>query len=118
VKHLFKTAALLSITLCSIGLHAEPWPDAHVDASPGSLDTDTCIEVEVNGEKILSYSCLTLKLKPTVNTQAKSRVQPTMGSESIVQKPGNQLDLFNYAATSHRMGNAFGNSVTPQRPAR
>ena len=118
MKHLIKTAALLSTTLCSIGLHAEPWPDAHVDAPPGSLDTDTCIEVEVNGEKILSYSCLTLKLKPTVNTQAKSRTQPTMGSESIVQKPGNQLDLFNYAATSHRMGNAFGNSVTPQRPAR
>jgi len=76
------------------------------------------MEVEVNGEKLLSYSCLTLKLKPTVKTQAQSRTQPIMGSESIVQKPANQLDLFNHAATSHRMGKAFGNSVTPQRPAR
>ena len=39
-----------------------------------------------------------------------------MGSEAIVQRPGNQLGVFNRAATSHRMGNTFGTSVYPQRP--
>jgi hypothetical protein len=39
-----------------------------------------------------------------------------MASEAIVQRPSNELGLFNRAATGHRMGNAFGISVYPQRP--
>ncbi|RCJ05512.1 hypothetical protein DDK22_26295 [Cupriavidus necator] len=41
----------------------------------------------------------------------------TLAVEAIAQRPSNQLGLYNEAATSHRMGNTFGTSVYPQRPA-
>jgi hypothetical protein len=75
-----------------------------------------CVDVEVNGERAPSYPCLSEKLLPA---DGKKTAKPGGGlaSESIVQRPSNQLGLFNHAATSHRMGNAFGTSVHPQRPA-
>lgn len=75
-----------------------------------------CVEVEVNGEHAPSYDCLTEKLKPSGGGPA-GRGEATMSSESIVQRPSNQLGLYNNAATSHRLGNTFGTSVYPQRPA-
>jgi len=39
-----------------------------------------------------------------------------MESEAIIQRPSNQLGVFNRAAAGHRMGNNFGTSVYPQRP--
>ncbi|RZL66196.1 MAG: hypothetical protein EOP81_01550 [Variovorax sp.] len=122
LRCLLRLARLIALSVVAVccGVQAQPVPDA----PPGTLDDDTCIEVEVNGVTAPSYGCLTLKLKPkpvpvpVPGTQAAGAPPPALGSESIVQKPGNQLGLFNRAATSHRMGNAFGNSVVPQRPAR
>jgi hypothetical protein len=74
----------------------------------------SCIEVEVDGARATSYACLSERLRPTASTRAPT--DATLGSEAIVQRPGNQLGVFNRAATGHRMGNAFGNSVYPQRP--
>lgn len=74
----------------------------------------SCIEVEVDGARAPSYACLSERLRPTESTRTPH--DPTLGSEAIVQRPGNQLGVFNRAATGHRMGNAFGNSVYPQRP--
>ena len=74
----------------------------------------SCIEVEVDGARAPSYACLSERLRPTEGTRTPH--DPTLGSEAIVQRPGNQLGVFNRAATGHRMGNAFGNSVYPQRP--
>ena len=46
-----------------------------------------------------------------------NRQPPTLsGAEAVMQRPSNQLGLYNRAALEHRMGNAFGKSVTPQRP--
>lgn len=74
----------------------------------------SCIEVEVDGARATSYACLSERLRPAAGTRAPT--DAALGSESIVQRPGNQLGVFNRAATGHRMGNAFGNSVYPQRP--
>ncbi|MDP9902443.1 hypothetical protein J2W36_004720 [Variovorax ginsengisoli] len=82
--------------------------DPPKDAAP------SCIEVEVDGARAPSYACLSERLRPTEGTRPPH--DPTLGSEAIVQRPGNQLGVFNRAATGHRMGNAFGNSVYPQRP--
>jgi hypothetical protein len=73
-----------------------------------------CVEVTVNGERAPSFDCMTDKLRPTAPPQGTA--QQGMGSEAIVQRPSNQLGLFNRAATEHRMGNTFGTSVYPQRP--
>lgn len=75
----------------------------------------SCVEVEVNGVRAPSYACLTQKLraaKPGPNPNPL----PGLASEQILNRPGNQLGLFNRAATSNRMGNTFGTSVYPQRP--
>lgn len=74
-----------------------------------------CVEVEVDGARApASFACLSERLRPSA---APSQPRDaTLGSEAIVQRPGNQLGVFNRAATSHRMGNTFGTSVYPQRP--
>lgn len=75
-----------------------------------------CVEVEVNGMRSPSYDCLTDKLRPAASAASASPVKQ-MESEAIAQRPGNQLGVFNWSATSQRMGNTFGKSATPQRPA-
>lgn len=72
-----------------------------------------CIEVEVNGERVPAYDCLTQKLSTVAD---KPRQDPRLKSEQAVTRPSNEISLFNRAATSQRMGNTFGRSVHPQRP--
>lgn len=76
----------------------------------------TCMEVEVNGIRAPSYNCLSQKLRPSAPPRAAHGKAP-LASETITQRPSNQLGLFNRAATDTRMGNTFGTSVYPQRPA-
>lgn len=76
-----------------------------------------CINVEVNGYKALSYECLSQQLANPEGTAATRHNQEAM-NVPIHQRAPNQLGLFNQSATQIRMGNAFGNSVTPQRPQR
>jgi hypothetical protein len=77
--------------------------------------TQSCMEVEVNGERAPSYTCLTEKLQPAASSGNPATLAGPR-SEAIARQPSNQLGLFNRAATSHRMGNQFGVSVHPQRP--
>lgn len=77
----------------------------------------SCAEVTVNGERVPAYDCLTQKLQPAAPPASADGTPPAIASEAIAQRPGNQLGLFNRAATGHRMGNTFGTSVHPQRPA-
>ncbi|VVE01727.1 hypothetical protein PAQ31011_02178 [Pandoraea aquatica] len=75
-----------------------------------------CVDVEVNGQRSPSYDCLTNQLQPA--SAPGSGRAPGLESEEIANKPSNQIGgQFNWSATSQRMGNSFGNSATPQRPA-
>ena len=76
-----------------------------------------CVEVTVNGERSPSFECLTQKLRPAETSPRDAATGVVMGSEDITRRPSNQLGLYNRAATEHRMGNTFGTSVYPQRPA-
>jgi len=88
---------------------------AGAQTSPAA-DDGSCVEVVVNGERAPAYDCLTRKLSPTMPARGPDDAAPGLASEAITQRPGNQLGLFNRAATGHRMGNTFGTSVYPQRP--
>lgn len=77
---------------------------------------DGCVEVEVNGRTEQSISCLARKLLPPQDAMAK-RPPAATGAEQIAGRPSNQLGLYNRAATEHRMGDTFGRSLSPQRPA-
>lgn len=79
----------------------------------GTPGGTACVDVEVNGERAPSYTCLTQQLTPSRDAKADER---GLASESIANRPSNQLGLYNRAATEHRMGNTFGTSVLPQRP--
>lgn len=89
---------------------------AQAPAPASNTEPDSCVEVVVNGERTPSYACLTQKLSPPAPQRGTGDAPPGMASEAIVQRPSNQLGLFNRAATGHRMGNTFGTSVHPQRP--
>jgi hypothetical protein len=93
--------------LC-IALLAMPWV-AHAQADP----PPACIEVEVNGERIRDYACISRLLAPATASTASGQ---TPGSLLIVRQPSSALGLAHRAATQQRMGNAFGISTQPQRP--
>ena len=89
--------------------------DEHTVVVKAAAPDKGCVEVEVNGQRAQSMSCLNEKLLPNSNTM--NRQPPALsGAEAVMQRPSNQLGLYNRAALEHRMGNAFGKSVTPQRP--
>ncbi|WP_219118125.1 hypothetical protein [Janthinobacterium sp. UMAB-56] len=90
--------------------------DEHTVVVKAAAPEKGCVEVEVHGQRAQSMSCLSEKLLPNSNT-IKRPPPPLSGAEAAVQRPSNQLGLYNRAALEHRMGNAFGKSVTPQRPA-
>lgn len=107
-------ARLLSLLLLACAtLPAQA--DEHTVVVKAAAPEKGCVEVEVNGKRAPSMSCLSEKLLPNSNTV--NRPPPTLsGAEATVQRPSNQLGLYNRAALEHRMGSAFGKSVTPQRP--
>ncbi|WP_294996096.1 hypothetical protein [uncultured Stenotrophomonas sp.] len=88
---------------------------ARADARKTPDDTAPCIEVQVNGERIPAWDCLQRKLAPAPKP-ARSPALPE--AERLMRQPGNQLMQFNLEGTRQRMGDAFGRSVVPQRPAR
>lgn len=90
---------------------------AAAQAASASADpAASCIEVEVDGVRAPSYACLTQKMSPNKDAAARQAAAQGLASEAIVQRPSNQLGLFNRAAMANRMGNTFGTSVYPQRP--
>ncbi|MDP9602641.1 UNVERIFIED_ORG: hypothetical protein J2W38_002428 [Variovorax paradoxus] len=107
----FRLPGIAAVLLlgCCLGASAQENDATATQARP-------CVEVTVNGERTPSYDCLTEKLRPPASARAPDAVQPGLASEAIVQRPSNELGLFNRAATDHRMGNTFGTSVYPQRP--
>ena len=102
--------SLLLLTCATLAAQA----DEHIVVVKAAAPEKGCVEVEVNGQRAPSMSCLSEKLLP--NSNAVNRPPTLSGAEAVMQRPSNQLGLYNRAALEHRMGNAFGKSVTPQRP--
>ncbi|MCU1157324.1 hypothetical protein JAK41_03965 [Stenotrophomonas maltophilia] len=90
-------------------------PSGRADESKKQEEAAPCIEVLINGERIPAWDCLQRKLAPATRP-AKSAALPE--AERLMQQPGNQLMQYNLEGTRQRMGDAFGRSVVPQRPAR
>jgi hypothetical protein len=99
--------AALALALASCGVHAAEAAKPEQAAA--------CIEVQVNGERIPAWECLQRKLAPA---PAAARAPALPEAERLMRQPGNQLMQYNLEGTRQRMGDAFGHSVVPQRPAR
>ncbi|UZT80830.1 hypothetical protein OF113_12550 [Ectopseudomonas chengduensis] len=85
---------------------------AHATEPAGNA---SCVDVEVNGYKVLSYECLSQQLANPNGAAATRRNQDAM-NVPVHRRAPNQLGLFNQSATQIRMGNNFGRSASPQRP--
>jgi hypothetical protein len=75
----------------------------------------SCMDVTVNGYHTQAYDCLSRQMAPAPS--ADNNADPGQASGAIANRPSNQLGMFNEQTTSNRMGNTFGKSALPQRPA-
>lgn len=76
--------------------------------------SSSCVDVEVDGQRTMSYACLQEKLQEKAQQEA---MRPRGGnSESIIEQAPNRLGMPTPATLSNRMGNNLGHSIKPQRP--
>ncbi|MGC5703329.1 hypothetical protein J4P02_24325 [Pseudomonas sp. NFXW11] len=91
-------------------LNALPWALQAEEAREG------CVEVSVGGYKAPDYSCLSKQMGNDPDAVKAAKANQQAMEKPVHQRPPNQNGLATPAATSVRMGNTFGTSVTPQRP--
>lgn len=76
-----------------------------------------CVEVTVGGYKAPNYDCLSQQMGNNPDGEAAAQKNMEALNVPVHKRPPNQVGLATPAATSTRMGNTFGTSVKPQRPA-
>jgi len=78
---------------------------------PGSSG-QTCVQVEVQGEKPSPYNCLNQALQQQVEGTSQFQPKLPLGATS----PSNAVGTFNEQGISEQYGQNFGKSVIPYRP--
>lgn len=76
-----------------------------------------CVEVTVGGYKAPNYDCLSQQMGNNPDGAAAAQKNMEALNVPVHKRAPNQVGLATPAATSTRMGNIFGTSVKPQRPA-
>jgi len=80
---------------------------------PPRFDDETCVEVEIGGERALSLDCLNRRLQRQVE-----RVRPVGDVPPLdASAPALQVHGFNESALRQQFGRNFGTSVVPFRPS-
>jgi hypothetical protein len=103
MKHLLNVAASV-LLMCGVSV-------AQAEEAPG------CVEVSVGGYKAPDYGCLSQQMGNNPEGAAAAQKNQEAMNDPVNQRAPNQVGLATPAATSTRMGNTFGTSVKPQRPA-
>ncbi len=85
-------------------------PPLHVEAAP-----ESCVDVQVEGARSISYDCLNKNLKDTAGS-AEVGPHPFDVKDAVGNGAPTTVGTFSYTGTSIRMGDAFGKSAIPQRP--
>ena len=79
--------------------------------APGS-GGQTCVQVQIQGQKPNPYDCLNQQLQQQV--QGTGQTQPKLPLTS--SSPSNQVGTFNEQGLKQQYGQNFGKSVVPFRP--
>lgn len=114
-------AALLLLVPGGEAALAQAKAPAQGPASPariGSSAPGPCVEVEVAGHRAGHLDCATRKLE---QAGRKAQEQARAGIDTPVPRAGSAdttVGVASLPGSRLRMGNALGNSVHPQRPAR
>lgn len=93
------------------GLLLNVFASAHAEQPLG------CVEVTVGGYKAPNYDCLSQQMGNNPEGAAAAQKNQEAMNVPVNKRPPNQVGLATPAATGTRMGNTFGTSVKPQRPA-
>jgi hypothetical protein len=81
-------------------------------ATPSAPADQTCVEVEIDGQKAPAYSCINQRLQQQVQqVQPVANIPPLDASSPAVAVHG-----FNQTAVQQQFGQNFGKSVVPFRP--
>ncbi|WGS48364.1 hypothetical protein LFL96_11180 [Paraburkholderia sp. D15] len=83
-------------------------------STSASAAKPVCVDAEVDGQRALSYDCLSSQLQPK---PAASNGASRTAAEAAANAPSNRVGTFNLSTERNRFGANWGNSVTPQRPA-
>ncbi|WP_246287319.1 hypothetical protein [Paraburkholderia sediminicola] len=81
--------------------------------SAGQASKRVCVDVEIDGERALSYDCLSRQLAPTVPADVAASQS---AAQALANGPSNRVGTFNLSAERNRFGANWGKSITPQRP--
>jgi hypothetical protein len=82
-------------------------------ATPAASADQTCVEVEIGGQKAPAYSCINQRLQQQVqHVQPVANIPPLDAGSPAVAVHG-----FNETALQQQFGQNFGKSVVPFRPA-
>lgn len=76
-----------------------------------------CVDVQVDGYKSPDYNCLSKQMGNNPDGAKAAQKNQERLNVPIDKRPPSQMGLATPAATGTRMGNSFGTSVKPQRPA-
>ncbi len=82
--------------------------------APPADKSESCIEVRIAGEVATDFSCVNAAMKNTIDrSRRETKLDTTLGPQSSSAA----LGTFNIAAEKLRMGQNFGHSIYPYRPA-
>ena len=98
------------------------WADDRVGGSnattpggqPPAAASETCVEVEIGGEKSSKLDCINQQLKQQVDRQQPVGNVPPLDAAS----PAVKLHGFNETALQQQYGKNLGKSVVPFRPTK
>jgi hypothetical protein len=113
MKRFVAALFVLFAAACSCGAQERPRPDIVIAPSPqASIFSETCVEVEIGGERAPSLGCLNRKLKQQVDRIAPSVNVPPIDARSQDIHVGSA----NTVAVQQQYGTNFGRSAVPFRP--
>ena len=89
-------------------------PAFAADSTPAN-PAQTCVDVQIGADRSAYLNCLNDAMQRRVEHE---RAMPQIAPPVDARSSSNQVGTFNDAAARQRMGNAYGVSSVPQRPAR
>lgn len=115
---LHRSIAVLLVSLtCAGAAYAQGGEKrASPPGATGSATKPVCVDAEVDGQRALSYDCLSAQLQPKPKPPAQAGASQT-AAEAAANAPSNRLGTFNLSTERNRFGANWGKSVTPERPA-
>ena len=114
--------ALAIVTMLAAVLLLAPARAPHAQtggsaASAAASKKSVCVDAQVQGQRALSYDCLSEQLKPTPAAPSGPSGASQSAAEALAKSPSNRLGTFNLSTERNRFGSNWGKSATPQRPA-